>query len=52
MENVCLAGVPETIAATLTGIVALFSVVANVVPKDSKIGGIVHFIALNFKVSK
>jgi hypothetical protein len=52
MENVCLSGVPETVAATVTGIIALFSMVANIVPKESKLGSVVHFIALNFKVSK
>lgn len=32
-----------------TAIVAVFSVLANIVPKDNFFGKIVHFIALNFK---
>jgi len=33
-----------------TAIIAVFSVLANIVPKDNIFGKIVHFIALNFKV--
>lgn len=32
-----------------TALVTVFSVLANLVPKDTVLGKFVHFIALNFK---
>lgn len=51
MEQVCLS-TPVEWAGIATGIVTLFSFLANFVKGDSVIAKAVHFLALNIKVSK
>lgn len=59
MENeltqVCLAlgeNTPALVGMILTGVVTLFSVLSNVVSKDSGFGKFIHWMALNFTTNK
>jgi hypothetical protein len=40
----------EDIALIGTSLVAIMSALANIVPKDSLAGKVIHFLALNLKV--
>lgn len=50
MDNVCLNNLPEIVGMSLTGVVTVASVLANIVKADSLLGKIVHFAAINIKV--
>lgn len=41
----------SAIAASITSVIAIFSMVANFVPPTSSVGKVVHFLALNITVS-
>lgn len=52
MEQVCLSGLPEVALGTLTSVVTVASVLANIVKSDTVLGKVVHFLAINLKTQK
>jgi hypothetical protein len=53
INEVCYSlGSGEGIAAVVTGVITVASVVANLVPTDTKLGKVIHLLAVNLKVTK
>lgn len=52
METLCLAGLPEVAGGIAVTVVAVASALANILGKDSVLGKIVNFAAINFTVEK
>ena len=52
MEQICLSNVPEVVGGIATGRVTVMSVAANLVSANTRIGKIVHALALNITVKK
>lgn len=52
LNDVCLTLASDNGAMIATSVVTVFSVLANFVKADTKLGKLINFFAINFKVNK